>query len=57
MEVSQALCPWSKRRAKEFGSCQDHGPTVVAATDRGASVTIASLSPFGCVVEKAAVVA
>jgi len=57
MEVAQALCLWSKRRAEEFGSSQDHGPAVVPTMDHGACVTVVSLSPFGCVVEKAGVFA
>jgi len=45
MDASKLPCPWNKRRAKELDSNQDHGPTVVAAIDRGKPVT-ASLFVF-----------
>jgi len=55
MEVPQALCPWGKKRVEEFSSSQDHDPTVVAAMDCGAYVTVSFSSSFGCVLEKARV--
>lgn len=45
--------PVEQEKSKEFGSSQDHGQTVVSATDRGKLVTVASSYIFDCVAENA----
>jgi len=47
--------PMEQEKSTEFGPSHDHGQTVVSATDRGELITLASLSPFGCVAENAKV--
>jgi len=47
------LCPWSKKRVEEFDSSQDHGPTVVAATDRGEPITGSIFVFLRCTIEDA----
>ena len=47
MEVSQVLCPWSKRKAEDFRSNKYHSLSVVSLTDRGEPV-ITNLFIFLC---------
>jgi len=46
-------CLWSKRRVEEFGSNQDHDPTVVAFTDCGEPVTASLFIFLHCMAEDA----
>jgi len=43
--------PVKKRRAEEFGSSQEHGPTMVDVMDRGKPVTASLFIFFHCAAE------
>jgi len=52
-EVPQALYPWSRRRAEEFGTSQVHGQPVVSPMDRGELITATLFIFLLCLVEDA----
>jgi len=53
MDAPEFPCAWCKRRVEEFGSSQDHGLTMVDATDHGKPITTSFFIFLRCAVEDA----